>query len=240
MKLACLNHPDRTSYALGLCSACYMRQRRADKRAQYQALYDANIAAGIKGQTTARRDAAPTGAGVLMLLQVWDADLEARFRSKIDASVGPDACHIWTGTKNKAGYGAASLAGQFVLAHRLSHALATGDATAQVVMHTCDNPSCVNPAHLRSGSHMENMADMRAKGRSAKPTADHLRVRDRHPAARPVQTPFGSFPSATLAAEALGMRVRTVARYCACGEFCDDGYYRADDDRRKPGWRYVD
>lgn len=34
-----------------------------------------------------------------------------------------------------------------------------------VVLHTCDNKLCCNPDHLRFGSHADNMADMRAKGR---------------------------------------------------------------------------
>ena len=242
MKLACQNHPDRNAAAHGLGSACYMRQRRAETRAQYQALYDANIAAGrkIKGPVP-RRDVSAPGAGVLGLLRVWSHEFEARLRAKIDASGGPSASHLWLGTKNRGGYGVATLGGSFALAHRLVHALATGDATAEVVMHTCDNPSCVNPAHLRSGTHMENMADMRAKGRGAKPTADHLRDRASHPRARPVQTPFGDFPSATLAAEALGLHARAVALYCQRGVMSEEraGYLRPDDDPAKPGWRYA-
>ena len=34
------------------------------------------------------------------------------------------------------------------------------------VMHTCDNPPCINISHLKLGTHAENMADMKAKGRT--------------------------------------------------------------------------
>lgn len=45
--------------------------------------------------------------------------------------------------------------------------MSTGQQIAadQVVMHLCDNPGCVNPAHLRVGSVQENNLDKLRKGR---------------------------------------------------------------------------
>lgn len=40
------------------------------------------------------------------------------------------------------------------------------------VLHSCDNPPCYNPRHLRGGTHAENMADMREKGRAHRPSGE--------------------------------------------------------------------
>lgn len=75
----------------------------------------------------------------------------------------PDTCWTWTGTTTWRGYGSFDRTG----AHRVSYWLATGDEPGpMVVMHRCDNPPCVRPSHLRLGTHQDNMADMKAKGRS--------------------------------------------------------------------------
>ncbi len=81
------------------------------------------------------------------------------------------ACQVYEGTRTDAGYGIAYL-GQLngrrvrVSAHRLAYALHHGiDPTGLVVMHGCDNPGCVNPAHLKLGTQSENIRDMYAKKR---------------------------------------------------------------------------
>ena len=81
---------------------------------------------------------------------------------------GPNGCWIFGGCKDKWGYGQHGIKGRRNQAHRLSYVWANGPILPeQVVMHTCDTPACVNPAHLRLGTHAENHADMRAKGRIA-------------------------------------------------------------------------
>lgn len=79
-------------------------------------------------------------------------------------------CWPWMGATNNQGYGVLAVYSgdkrQRVLAHRLSIVIATGaDIDGRVVMHTCDNPLCVNPEHLRIGTQADNIRDALRKGR---------------------------------------------------------------------------
>lgn len=84
--------------------------------------------------------------------------------------LGP--CWEWNGGRCEArgGYGQVRYDGAPRKVHRLSYKAFVGDLPDDVlVLHACDNPPCMNPAHLTAGTHAENMADMVAKGRGVNP-----------------------------------------------------------------------
>lgn len=60
--------------------------------------------------------------------------------------IEPSGCWRWTGSV-QGGYGALRVGERYEAAHRVSYALEHGVLPAQV-RHTCENPLCVNPAHL--------------------------------------------------------------------------------------------
>ena len=79
-------------------------------------------------------------------------------------------CWEWQGSKDEKGYGHYWLPGVGnVAAHRVALALALGrwSPSSLMVLHSCDNPSCVNPAHLREGTAAENQEDILKRGRHA-------------------------------------------------------------------------
>ena len=79
----------------------------------------------------------------------------------------PDECWEWQKCRAAFGYGNIRAGGRTWTAHRMSFLLHGGvlQSRSDHVRHTCDNPPCVNPAHLVSGSHADNMRDAAERGR---------------------------------------------------------------------------
>ena len=64
------------------------------------------------------------------------------------------------------GYGHLTYRRKYWLAHRLAWTLKNGEIPAGMcVCHKCDNRACCNTDHMFLGSHSDNMADMKQKGR---------------------------------------------------------------------------
>jgi hypothetical protein len=178
--------------AKGECYSCYMRRRRA--------------AASPNGRRA-------NGAILLHLMSYADQEWRHKILGRIDPTPTVTGCHEWFGGKTKGGYGIVSVAGVNILAHRAIHAFNGGDIDTQVVMHTCDNPGCCNPKHLRGGTHEDNMRDMERKGRRDRTRlGQHLRSRESHPRGKRIATPMGEFASAALASEKVGLHYKTVLR----------------------------
>jgi HNH endonuclease len=95
--------------------------------------------------------------------------LEERFWAKVDKS---DGCWNWNGCLNEHGYGLFGINNRSKLAHRIAYKITIKDPDNLCVLHKCDNPKCVNPAHLFLGTKKENTQDMLKKGRDYKPVGE--------------------------------------------------------------------
>ena len=98
-------------------------------------------------------------------------------------------CWLWTGATNLQGYGKLNVNGKLQQAHRIAWELENGPVPdGLLVLHRCDNPACVRPAHLFLGTHGDNYKDMDRKGRnphagSDRPPRNYARG-ERHPYAK--------------------------------------------------------
>lgn len=102
-----------------------------------------------------------------------DHSIQERFWKRVNKNgpvpahcphLGP--CWLWAGSGDGR-YGSVSVNGRVVKAHRVSFELQFGEIPAGLmVLHHCDNPACVRPSHLFSGTQSDNLKDCASKGRS--------------------------------------------------------------------------
>jgi hypothetical protein len=179
----CGEKPAR-SVRSGLCGACYGWQRRhgeprpvGGRPQRLCSVPDCGAGHYANGYCNKhwhrwRRYGSPVGGRRFKFL----GDIRGEdFWTLVDRSGGEDSCWPWTHGDNGVGYGRVRHGGESFYAHRLAYENANGLIPDGLeVCHSCDNPPCCNPAHLFLGEHVDNMGDMKAKGRGrgGGPTGD--------------------------------------------------------------------
>lgn len=126
-------------------------------------------------------------------------------------------CWEWTRVRNQHGYGQLRVAGRMVYAHRLAYELGVGQIPDGMhVLHQCDNPRCINPAHLSVGTHSQNMRECSERGRAKIPKpvklgedngASKLREGD----VRSIRRLLGKGDTQQSIAERFGVTQRTIS-----------------------------
>jgi hypothetical protein len=104
--------------------------------------------------------------------------VERRFWSKV-RSADADECWVWTGSRNRLGYGQFFVGGKYVRAHRWAYESlrAPIDPPWLLIDHGCNNPPCVNPWHLNPVDWHTNAArkDDRGRWRGVYTSPDQVR-----------------------------------------------------------------
>lgn len=107
-------------------------------------------------------------------------DLESRFWEKVEKT---ESCWLWTGALLKAagGYGSIRVDGKALRAHRVAYELVVGPIPdGMLLRHSCDNPRCINPAHLTPGNARENTQDALDRNRHVVGEQNHNSKLENH------------------------------------------------------------
>lgn len=145
----------------------------------------------------------------------------ALFWIKIDRR-GADECWPWLASKKPRGYGQYMAAGKNNYAHRLVYEIEVGPIPEGLqIDHICRRRDCVNPAHLRAVTHLENHQNLGDAGRADNLSSGHRGVTwDKARRKWAVSTMYrqksyhggryDDLDDAVAAAKALRLRVRSI------------------------------
>lgn len=107
-----------------------------------------------------------------MLIERSTEDANTRFRRSY--AIQENGCWLWSIRPPNNRYASFYINNRRMPAHRASWTLFRGPIPRGLnVLHKCDVPLCVNPDHLFLGTHQDNMADMKSKGRARAPSGDN-------------------------------------------------------------------
>ena len=86
-------------------------------------------------------------------------------------------CWEWQGSKTGWGHGQMKYNEKMEGSHRISHILFIGPIPQGLsVLHSCDNPLCVNPRHLRAGTQGDNLRDAYSRNRKKPPRIRNFEI----------------------------------------------------------------
>jgi len=106
--------------------------------------------------------------------------MEQKYIDRFFKKVSPEpmsGCWLWTGVSYN-GYGSLKVKKTVWAAHRFSALIHGLDMTKPVVRHMCNNPTCVNPSHLETGTQQQNCVDMVRSGNQVHQKSSTLNVID--------------------------------------------------------------
>ena len=162
---------DRKHYAKSYCEACYKRVKATGSTAYREypkvpcAASECAEVAVAKG--LCKRCYQRNRTGTLGLPKRTGAGEPMRWLQQMVAVGNRDSgCWLWPYGRTTFGYGVIAMDGRQTSA---THAAMREDGRPRpdgmFALHSCDNPPCVNPDHLRWGDHAENMQEMIERGR---------------------------------------------------------------------------
>ena len=154
----------------------------------------------------------------------WRENLKVRFWAKVNI-LGPLDCWEWKGSKDPRGYGTLHIGHKRCHAQRIAYYLRYNRLSPdKLVLHSCDNPPCCNPLHLREGTGKDNGLDMCTRGRHAH-GEKHPMAKTTNSKVREIRTRYstGTIDQYQLAQEE-GMSQSSIARILLNTSWRDSNY----------------